>query len=57
MNARVGFYWKDLEIAGYVKNLFNSREWVSKGQGSGSYNFAGSTVAPRLIGVQMNYRF
>jgi outer membrane receptor protein involved in Fe transport len=57
MNARVGFYWKELEVAGYVKNLFNSREWISKGQGSGSYYFAGSTVAPRTIGVQMNYRF
>ncbi|MEI9892306.1 MAG: hypothetical protein WDN45_19220 [Caulobacteraceae bacterium] len=26
MNARVGVYFKDLEIAGYVKNLFNSQE-------------------------------
>jgi outer membrane receptor protein involved in Fe transport len=57
MNARVGFYYKDLEIAGYVKNLFNGREWVAKGEGSGSYWFAGSTTPPRVIGVQMNYRF
>ncbi|MGZ3399532.1 MAG: TonB-dependent receptor [Caulobacteraceae bacterium] len=57
MNARVGFYYKDLEIAGYVKNLFNSREWVSKNEGTGTYWFAGSTVVPRVIGVQANYRF
>src|SRR5262249_59706863 len=57
MNARVGFYYKDLEIAGYVKNLFNGREWVSKGQGSGTYYFNGSTTPPPVIRVQMNHRF
>jgi len=29
MNARVGVYYKELEIAGYVKNLFDSREWIN----------------------------
>jgi outer membrane receptor protein involved in Fe transport len=57
MNARVGVYYKDLEIAGYVTNLFNSQEWLSKGEGLNSYNFGGSKQTPRIIGVQMNYRF
>ena len=57
MNARVGTYWKSLEIAGYVKNLFDSREWVNLNQGVGNYYFSGQTVQPRTIGVQMNYRF
>ncbi|HEY4031927.1 MAG TPA: TonB-dependent receptor [Caulobacteraceae bacterium] len=57
MNARVGIYYKDLEIAGYVKNMFDSQEWINKGQGTGSYYFSGQTVQPRIIGVQMNYRF
>ena len=56
-NARVGIYWKDLEIAGYVKNLFDSREWINQAEGSGTYWFTGTTVQPRLIGLQMNYRF
>jgi outer membrane receptor protein involved in Fe transport len=56
-NARVGVYWKDLEIAGYVKNLFDSREWVNLNQGVGNYYFSGNTVQPRIIGLQMNYRF
>jgi outer membrane receptor protein involved in Fe transport len=57
MNARVGVYWKDLEIAGYVKNLFDSREWINKNQANGNYYFTGNTVQPRIIGLQMNYRF
>jgi outer membrane receptor protein involved in Fe transport len=57
MNARVGVYYKDLEIAFYVKNLFNSQEWINKGQGTGSYWFSGNTEQPRLIGFQTNYRF
>jgi outer membrane receptor protein involved in Fe transport len=57
MNARVGVYYKDLEIAGYVTNLFNSQEWLSKSEGSGSYSFGGQKETPRVIGVQMNYRF
>jgi outer membrane receptor protein involved in Fe transport len=56
-NARVGFYYKDLEIAGYVKNLFDSREWINLSQGLGTYYYSGNTVTPRTIGVQMNYRF
>ena len=57
VNARVGIYYKDLEIAGYVKNLFNSQEWINKGEGTGTYAFTGNKETPRLIGVQMNYRF
>ena len=56
-NARVGTYYKDLEIALYVKNLFNSQEWVNLTQGTGSYYQTGQTVQPRLIGFQTNYRF
>jgi outer membrane receptor protein involved in Fe transport len=57
VNARVGMYYKDLEIAGYVTNLFNSQEWLNKSQGTGNYAFLGIKQTPRLIGVQMNYRF
>jgi len=57
MNARVGVYYKELEIAGYVKNLFDSREWINLNQGVGNYYYTGNTVQPRIIGVQMNYRF
>ena len=57
MNGRVGLYYKDLEIAGYVKNLFNSQEWINKSQGTGTYAFTGNKMTPRIIGVQMNYRF
>jgi outer membrane receptor protein involved in Fe transport len=57
MNARVGVYYKDLEIAGYVTNLFNSQEWLSKGEGLNSYSYGGQKQVPRVIGVQMNYRF
>ncbi|MGZ3346919.1 MAG: TonB-dependent receptor [Caulobacteraceae bacterium] len=57
MNARVGIYYKELEIAGYVKNLFDSREWINLNQGVGNYYFTGNTVQPRIIGLQMNYRF
>jgi outer membrane receptor protein involved in Fe transport len=56
-NARVGVYYKDLEIAGYVKNLFDSREWINQTQGAGNYYYSGTTVQPRIIGMQMNYRF
>jgi outer membrane receptor protein involved in Fe transport len=57
VNARVGVYIKDLEIAGYVTNLFNSQEWINKNEGSGTYAFTGIKEVPRVIGVQMNYRF
>jgi outer membrane receptor protein involved in Fe transport len=56
-NARVGVYYKELEIAGYVKNLFDSREWINLTQGVGNYFYSGTTVQPRTIGLQMNYRF
>ncbi len=57
MNARVGLYYNNLEIAGYVKNLFDSSEWVNKTEATGSYWFTGNKVTPRLIGMQMNYHF
>jgi len=57
MNARVGMYYKDLEIAGYVTNLFNSQEWINKAEGLNSYGYGGIQQTPRIIGVQMNYRF
>jgi hypothetical protein len=57
MNARVGMYYKDLEIAGYVTNMFNGQEWINKGEGTGTYNFTGIKMTPRVIGMQMNYRF
>jgi outer membrane cobalamin receptor len=57
INARAGFYYKDLEVAAYVKNAGNSLEWINKNQGNGSYYFTGNTVIPRTVGVQLNYRF
>jgi outer membrane receptor protein involved in Fe transport len=57
MNARVGVYYKELEIAGYVTNLFNSQEWINKTEGLNTYNFSGTKLQPRTIGLQMNYRF
>ncbi|HEY4031516.1 MAG TPA: TonB-dependent receptor [Caulobacteraceae bacterium] len=57
MNARVGVYYNKLEIAGYVKNLFDSREWINLSQATGNYYFTGNTVQPRIIGMQLNYRF
>jgi outer membrane receptor protein involved in Fe transport len=56
-NARVGTYYKNLEIALYVKNMFNSNAWINLTQGTGNYFFTGTTVQPRLIGFQTNYRF
>jgi outer membrane receptor protein involved in Fe transport len=46
-----------MEIAGYVKNLFDSREWINLNQGVGNYYYTGTTMQPRTIGLQMNYRF
>ncbi|HEY4030033.1 MAG TPA: TonB-dependent receptor [Caulobacteraceae bacterium] len=57
VNARVGVYYNDLEIAGYVTNLFNSQEWLNKNEGLNTYYFSGIQETPRVIGVQMNYRF
>jgi outer membrane receptor protein involved in Fe transport len=57
VNARVGMYYKDLEIAGYVTNMFNSQEWINKTEGTGTYAFTGIKMTPRVIGLQMNYRF
>jgi outer membrane receptor protein involved in Fe transport len=56
-NARVGMYYKELEIAGYVKNIFDSHEWINLNEGTTQYGLTGNTVVPRIIGVQMNYRF
>jgi outer membrane receptor protein involved in Fe transport len=57
MNGRVGFYYNSLEIAGYVKNIFNDQAWLNKSLFPGNYYFSGTTVQPRIVGVQMNYRF
>jgi iron complex outermembrane receptor protein len=57
INARAGVYWKSLEIAGYVRNLGNSQEWLNLSQGSGSYFYQGTRPTPRTVGVQANYRF
>jgi hypothetical protein len=57
VNARVGVYYKDLEIAGYVTNLFDSQEWLNKTEPTGAYAFTGIKETPRVVGVQMNYRF
>jgi outer membrane receptor protein involved in Fe transport len=57
INLRAGIYWKNLEIAGYVKNAGDSREWINKSQTNGNYYLTGNTVMPRIIGMQMNYRF
>ncbi len=57
INARAGVYYKSLEVALYVKNAANSQEWINKNQGNGNYYFTGTTVQPRVVGMQMNYRF
>ena len=57
VNARVGMYYKSMELALYVKNMLNDRTWINKGEGSGNYWYSGNTVQPRLIGFQANYRF
>jgi outer membrane receptor protein involved in Fe transport len=56
-NARAGIYYKNLEIAAYVKNVFNSQEWINKTEGNGTFWYAGNKMTPRLVGMQMNYRF
>ncbi len=40
-----------------MKNLFDSREWINLNQANGNYFYTGNTVQPRLIGMQLNYRF
>jgi iron complex outermembrane receptor protein len=57
VNGRVGVYYKNLEIAGYVTNLFNSQEWLNKSEATGTYAFTGIKETPRVIGTQLNYRF
>ena len=56
-NGRVGTYYKDLELALYVKNIFNSQEWNNLSQTLGAAYASGTTVQPRVIGFQTNYRF
>jgi outer membrane receptor protein involved in Fe transport len=57
INARAGVYYKDLEVALYVKNLANEQHWLNKTQGTGSYWYSGNVETPRTVGLQMNYRF
>ena len=57
INARAGIYYKDLELALYVRNLGNSQEWLNLNQGSGAYYMSGTTPQPRTVGFQANYRF
>ncbi|MDB5460772.1 MAG: TonB-dependent receptor, plug [Caulobacteraceae bacterium] len=57
VNGRIGVYYKSLEIAAYVKNAANANTWVNKNQGAGNYYYTGNTLTPRIIGMQMNYRF
>jgi len=57
VNARAGVYYKDLEIALYVKNLTDEQAWLNKGEGTGSYWYGGNVETPRTVGMQMNYRF
>jgi iron complex outermembrane receptor protein len=57
INLRAGVYIKDVEVAIYVKNAANSTEWINKNQAYGSYFFTGTTVQPRIVGFQTNYRF
>ena len=57
INARVGMYYKSMEIAAYVKNAANEKNWINKTEGTGSYWYSGTVETPRIIGMQMNYRF
>jgi len=57
INARVGVYYKDLEIAGYVKNLADERAIINKTVTSATYWYNETLENPRVIGMQMNYRF
>ena len=57
INARVGIYYKDLEIAAYVKNLANEQHWLNQQQDVSTYWLKGLIETPRIIGMQMNYRF
>jgi iron complex outermembrane receptor protein len=57
INARVGVYYKSLEIAAYVKNAGDSREWINLSQATGNYYATGNTETPRTVGAQLNYRF
>ncbi len=57
LNGRAGIYWKDMEVAIYAKNIGNSKEWINLTQGTGNYYQTGTTFQPRLIGMQVNYRF
>ena len=58
MNARAGFYYKQFEMAVYVKNLTNSNEWIDKVLITNTqFLFTGTGLQPRTIGAQVNYRF
>ena len=57
LNLRAGACYRSLEIAGHVKNAGDSCEWISLNQAAGGSYLAGDTVMPRVIGLQMNYRF
>ncbi len=57
INGRIGAYYKDLEIAFYVKNLANEQHWLTQNQAVSTYWIAGIIETPRVIGMQMNYRF
>lgn len=56
-NARAGVTVNRIDVALFVQNLTNSKDYNAKGHGQDTFRITGTTFRPRTIGVQVNYRY